>query len=309
MSLTRDILLPVTTAGIMYPALHTLICQIAMPNMVSRQFFQQYSLTASNSITFPKQSGSPGAVVDEIAEGAEIPLDVTAYSAVTVVPKKVGQGFVITRETIEDALVPVQQDQLARISLRVANKIDKDCIDAIDSGRSGSTTATGKSLATDGTEFVMSGSGGPGLGMYDIIEGKALVENNNYMPDTLLVHPMAKKYVERLPHFTALMYYGEPKMQEGLIATPGKFGDILGLDAFASTNCGTGSAYVLSRGRTSNILGQYSPLGFFVERRPLTTAIKPLEERDSIGIYVTTRYGVVVLKGEAAAEITSINVS
>jgi len=57
-------------------------------NMVARSFFQPYTLTASNSITFPKQSGSPGAVVDEVAEGAGIPLDVTAYTSTTVVPKK-----------------------------------------------------------------------------------------------------------------------------------------------------------------------------------------------------------------------------
>jgi len=309
MSLQESILLPVTTAGIMYPALHTLIHQIAMPNMVSRTFFQQYSLTASNSITFPKQSGSTGAVVDQISEGAEIPLDVTPYSATTVVPKKFGQGFVITRETIEDTLVPVVQDQLARISIRVANKVDKDCISAIGAGATSSVTASGKSLATDGTEFVMSGSGGPGLGMYDIIDGKASIEAYSYIPDTLLVHPNVKKFVERLPHFTALQYYGQPKMQEGFIAVPGKFGDILGLDAYSSTNCPTGSAYVLSRGRTGNILGQYSPMGYFVERRPLTTAVKPLEERDSIGVYVTTRYGVTVLEGKTIAKIISINSS
>jgi len=309
MSLQTDVMLPVTTAGLMYPTLNTLIHQIAMPNLVARGFFQTYTLTTGNSITFPKQSGSTGAVVDQIAEGAEIPIDVTPYEATTVVPKKYGLGFVVTRETIEDAMVPVVQDQLARIAIRVANKIDKDCIDAIDAGATSSVTATGKSLATDGTEFVMSGSGGPGLGMYDIIDAKAEVEAYNYVPDTLLVHPSVKKFVERLPHFTALQYYGEPKMQEGWLATPGKFGEILGLDAFCSTNCPTGSAYVLSRGKTSNILGQYSPMGFFVERRPITTAIKPLEERDSIGIYVTTRYGVVVLEGKTICKIIKINSS
>jgi hypothetical protein len=309
MSLSREILSPVTTAGMLYPALHTLVSQIAMPNMVSRQFLQQYSLTASNSVTFPKQSGSPGAVINKVAEGVEIPLDVTAYNSVNVVPYKVAHGFIITRETIEDSLIPIQQDQLARSSLRVANKVDKDCIDAIQTGRSGSAAATGKSLATNGAEFVMSGSGGPGIGMYDIIGGKALIENNNYVPDTLLVHPRSKVFIERLPHFTALAYYGEPKMQEGFIATPGKFGDILGLDAYSSTNCPTGSAFVLSRGRTTNILGQYSPLGFFVERRALTTAVKPLEERDSIGVYVTMRYAPTVIRGEAGAEITGINVT
>jgi len=63
MSLQREILSPVTTAGLLYPALHTLVVQIAMPNeneeeeslfsgnMVARGFFQPYVLTASNHST------------------------------------------------------------------------------------------------------------------------------------------------------------------------------------------------------------------------------------------------------------------
>jgi len=47
----------------------------------------------------------------------------------------------------------------------------------------------------------------------------------------------------------------------------------------------------------------------FVERRPITTAIKPLEERDSMGIFITMRYGVTVLKGETATAINAINVT
>ena len=145
------------------------------------------------------------------------------------------------------------------------------------------------------------------------------------LQETLLVHPLQKAHIEKLPHFTSLMHYGEPILQEGLIAVPGKFGDILGLDAYCSINCPTGSAYVLSRGRTTNILGQYSPMGMFVEifeseqskedriklisekeevpdpklhRRPITTGIKALEERDSVGVYITARYSPVVLRGE-----------
>ena len=152
MSLQREILSPVTTAGILYPALHTQVLQIAMPKeidnpksinssinkynirwiksisgiMVSRQFFQQYSLTASNSITFPKQDGETAAVVQKVAEGVEIPLDVTAYTSVNVVPYKIAHGFIITKEMIEDSLIPIQQDQLVRSALRFANKIDRD---------------------------------------------------------------------------------------------------------------------------------------------------------------------------------------
>ena len=208
-----------------------------------------------------------------------------------------------------DTLIPIQQDQLIRSSLRIANKIDKDCIDAIGVGTGSTLSASGKSLALNGTEFVISGSGGPGLGMYDILDAIKEVESYNYIPDSILMHPKAKAHITRLPQFTAQFAYGEPILQEGMMQVPGKFGTILGLDAYASTNCPTGSAFVLSRGRTTNILGQYSPLGFFVERRPITSAIKSLEERDSIGVYITARYAPVVLKGETVCSITGINVS
>ena len=87
---------------------------------------KQYSLTASNSITFPKQNGETAAVVQKVAEGVEIPLDVTAYTSVNVVPYKIAHGFIITKEMIEDSLIPIQQDQLVRSALRFANKIDRD---------------------------------------------------------------------------------------------------------------------------------------------------------------------------------------
>jgi len=309
MSLQREILSPITTVSMLYPALSQQIVQVAMPNMVARQFFQQYSLTASNSVTFPKQAGTISAVVQRIAEGTEIPLDVTPYTQVNVSPYKIAQGFVVTKEMIEDQLIPIQQDQLVRAALRFANKVDIDCVNVIAAGTGSTVTSTGKSLAFDGTEFVISGSGGPGIGTYDIINAKAKVEQYNYMPDTLLVHPLAKTHIEKLPHFTSLAHYGQPILQEGLIQVPGKFGDILGLDAFSSTNCPTGSAFVLSRGKTSNIMGQYSPMGMFVERRPITTGIKALEERDSVGVYITARYAPVILQGNTICSIGSINVT
>src|SRR5437660_1776487 len=311
MSLTREVLTPVTTAAGLYPALHTLISQVAMPNMVARQLYQQYTLTASNSVTFPKQAGDSGAVINEVGEGAEILLDVTPYSYVNVVPKKFGQGFIISRETIEDSMLPVQTDNLVRISLRTANKVDQDCIDTVITGvQAGNTfTGSGTSLFFQGAETVISGSGS--IGQYDVIDSTIKIERYNYVPDSLFVHPNTKAFITRLPHFTTSVHYGDAVMKEGQLAAPGLFGEILGLDAFSSINIPgftrnyTGTyaaaqprAIIASRGRTSNILGQYSPLGFFVERRPLTTAVKPLEERDSIGIYVTIRYAPVVVQGK-----------
>jgi len=216
-------------------------------------------------------------------------------------------------------MLPVQTDNLVRISLRTANKVDQDCIDTAITGVQGGSafTGSGTSLFFQGAETVISGSGS--IGQYDIIDSTIKIERFNYVPDSLFVHPNTKAFITRLPHFTTQPHYGEAVMKEGQLAAPGLFGEILGLDAFASINVPgftrnyTGTyaaaqprALVASRGRTSNILGQYSPLGFFVERRPLTTAVKPLEERDSIGIYVTIRYAPVVVQGKTIAVIHTL---
>ena len=124
MSLTREILSPVTTAGLLYPALHQLISQIAMPNdmlgdslnigyhgctsivkekSLHRRIFPTCCFDGvqtsihnegwDSSITFAKQVGQVAAVVQRISEGVEIPLDVTAYNSVNAVPYKIGHGY------------------------------------------------------------------------------------------------------------------------------------------------------------------------------------------------------------------------
>lgn len=320
MSLQRTILSPVTTAGGLYPALFTLISQTCMPNMISRQFYQQYALTAGNSMSFSKQAGDAGAVINQVAEGQEAPLDITAYTYANVVPYKVMQGFMITRETIEDSLLPIQSDQLVRMSLRIANKVDQDCLDTIVNGSGSNATANGTSLFFQGAETVVSGSGS--IGQYDIDAAVQNIEVNNYIPDTLVIHPYTKRYVVRLPHYTTDIYKGQ--FNVGAVAQPGMFGQIGDIDCFVTRNLpgfasmtyrnvtegGVGKYYpravVLSRGRAGNILGQYSPMGVFVERRPLTTAVKPIEERDSIGIYASMRYSPVVLRGQTIAIINTM---
>ncbi len=121
MSLQREILSPVTTAGMLYPALSQQVVQIAnFENLASRRQIAKYGQpcvfsaisldrvqTFSHlrkgdiSVTFPKQAGSTAAVVQRVAEGTEIPLDVTPYTQVNVVPYKIAQGFVVTKEMID----------------------------------------------------------------------------------------------------------------------------------------------------------------------------------------------------------------
>jgi hypothetical protein len=50
-------------------------------------------------------------------------------------------------------------------------------------------------------------------------------------------------------------------------------------------------------------------MGYFVERRPLTTEVQAMPSRDSMGVFITTRYGVSVVNGDPLAVISGINVT
>ncbi len=298
-----DILSPVTTAGGLYPALHTMIVQTAMPKMVARQFFQQYSLTGAttNSISFAKQAGSTSVVYNRTEEGQLIPLDMTPYTFTNVVPYKVGSGYLITRELIEDSMLPVVQDQLTRKALIMGNTVDKDCVTAlIDNALAANTvTGTGTSMYYDGTATTLATT----LGTYDITDAIKNVKKYNYEPNILFINPTIEGQIRRLPHFTATNWFGDKVLMHGEIGT------ILGLRVVVSSNCVNSTnnvAFVISTGLTANVQQQYSPLGYFVEKRPLSTQVKEIPERDSQAVYMTMRYSPVVLKSESYAMINTL---
>jgi len=204
-----------------------------------KKLFPEFPLVAGKTATFVKQSGSRAAAISEISEGAEISMDFTPYTTVTVTPYKKGLRERISRENIEDLYIPVIEDQLRRLARRMAYTIDKDCMTVIDSAAASSSAGTGTSLGATGTEFTISG----GLGTKDILKAKACIEGYNFIPDSILLNPVNAREVMYLPQFSLHMQYGEPVIQSGMLGT------IYGMAVYISTVVPAGNAYILSTGQ------------------------------------------------------------
>ena len=299
MAFVRDALTWVEAGAVQYPALHKKIIELTMPALVVKRLFPEFPLVAGKSATFVKQKGSRAAAINEVAEGSEIPMDFTPYETIVVTPYKKALRERITRENIEDLYIPVIEDQLRRLARRMAYTIDKDCMTVIDTAAATTLTATGTSLSATGAEFTISG----GLGTKDILKAKAAIEAFNFIPDTILLNPINARDVMYLPQFSLYAYVGE----EEAPVRSGKIGSIYGLDVYISTVVDAGKAYILSTGK--NLSASYSPLGFFVVKRPLLTDLEWKKEFDAIDIILSTRYAPVVTCGEAVAKITGLATS
>jgi len=294
MAFVRDALSWVDTGAVQYPALHKKIIELTMPALVVKKLFPEFPLVAGKTATFVKQSGSRAAAISEVSEGAELPMDFTPYTTIVVTPYKKGLRERISRENIEDLYIPVIEDQLRRLARRMAYTIDKDCQIVIDAGAGNSITATGTSLSATGTEFTISG----GLGTKDILKAKAIIEGYALIPDSILINPVNARDVMYLPQFSLHLQYGEPVIQTGSI------GKIYGMDVFISTVMPAGTGYILSTGQ--NLSAAYSPMGFFIIKRPLMTDMEIKKEFDSVDVTLTTRYAPVVTYGEAIVKVTGL---
>jgi hypothetical protein len=301
MSMLRDAFTWVDTGGIAYPALHKKIIELTMPGLIVKRLFPEFPLVAGKAATFVKQSGSRSAGISEISEGAEIMMDYTPYSTVTVTPYKKGLRERISRENIEDLYIPVIEDQLRRLARRMAYTIDLDCLNVIGNGAGSTSGATGKSLAATGTEFTITG----GLGSKDILIAKAAIEAKSFIPDTIILSPVNARDVYYLPQFTLYAYYGvegeTPPIQTGIV------GKIYGMNVLVSAVQSAGTAYILSTGQ--NVSAAYAPMGFFVIKRPLTTDTEIKKEFDTVDVVLSTRYAPVVLNGDAIAQVTGLATS
>ena len=61
--------------------------------------------------------------IRQIAEGAEIPLDATAFTSITFAPKKWGVAIRITREMMEDSQFDILESNLREIGRRFGDGI------------------------------------------------------------------------------------------------------------------------------------------------------------------------------------------
>ena len=255
MALVESALNYVDTGAIAYPSLHKMIIELAMPILVVKKLFPEFPLVNGRTATFVKENGGRSAGISQVGEGAEIMMDFTPLTTVTITPYKKGLRERISRENIEDLYIPVIEGQLRRLARRMAYTIDKDCMTVIDAAAVTSNAATGTSLSATGSTFTIANT----VGTKDLLAAKAAIESYNLEPDNILLNPINARDIMFLPQFSLYSQYGESKsaLQTGVI------GSIYGWTVNISSVVPAGTAYVLSTGQ--NPSAAYSPMGFFVK--------------------------------------------
>jgi hypothetical protein len=178
------------------------------------------------------------------------------------------------------------------LARRFAVTIEKKILDAIEAGAGSTITASGKSLFYTGSEVTLAGT----LGQYDIIDAIKAIKSKNLIPEYLLVSPTREADIEKLPHFSSALHYGES------VNLTGALGTIYGLTVLVSPIIPDNRAYVVSVGK--NPSAAWEPLGFLVWKRPLSVETEYEKSTQRHIIYLSVRFSPVITSSASIAKIT-----
>jgi hypothetical protein len=306
---------------LMYPGLSQMIVEYAMPAQIFRQMYIHYPSMGRQAVTIPKEA-TPASMVgatttgvivgSRVGEGDEMPLNILPVTSDTVTTYKVGEGYQVTREMILFQQVPIIQQRLKRLGITLGNTIDFDCAATVEAAvattDSGIHTnvVSGKTKGLDNTVAVEAGT----LGQYDFVDAKVRMMQNNLFADTLIVQPKGAGHIAKLPQFKSYM-------NTGIVGgyAHGEIGNVEGLRVLVSRHSGAQAAtnlvtdginYVMTGTLTTapNPLGQYTPMGYFVESLPIQTMVQDNPRRDAYEVYALCMFAPVVVTTNAIERLS-----
>lgn len=234
--------------------------------------------------------GGAGSYAEEVAEGAAIPVNEEAYSKIDVEVKKYATRPLITKEMIDDGLFNIVEHEIKKAGLRLENTLNRVVLENL--------------LAKlDGLEDI--DPVGDHIAVTDIAVAIAEVKEANWMPDTLITHPIAEGHLLQDSNLVYVAYAGtETPLREGTIPR------LLGL-----------KPYTLSVSPRSNIGVYWDGTGganhyyaivldsnnsaVIVMRDDITISQYEDPIKDLVGITAKMRFGVGVLHNNAGVRILS----
>jgi len=285
--------------GLAFPELTQNMIQQPYDMTDFRKFLFYHKLTKSNRVIFPVVDGSSTAVVDRIAEGARITMNLAGVRGIECVAYKIGRGMRITYETRKWEQIPYIQEMLRNIKLELYNTVYTDIMTAIVNGVAAANifAATGNSLGRDMNVGNIAGT----IGQADILTGKRILEEN-YKGDSivLLVNPRGHEQVSFLFHYSDKDVYGagEPHVT-------GRRGRMEGCDIYVSNLVPAGTAWMLAVDPQSwKEPSSYTPIGFFLDDGGIRALQRDVPQRDAWESYFVWIYGVCITRGENIVQMT-----
>jgi len=261
-------------SNLLQEQVHKEISQGAEPWKVMREILPIIK-TDSYSVRIVK--GEIGTYAVDVAEGSKVPIDTQVYTKEDITISKTGTRPIITNELIEDGLFDIIQLELSKAGARMENKLNRDCLLEI-------LTDT-----TAGTSDL--DPAGPHVAVTDIAKARADVAGNNYLPDTLIMHPSFEGYLLQDSNLVYVSYAGASAGLRGA-----QTGKIMGLTPHICSVTTGDTGHVWGSTDASNnyngIIMDKAAHTYLAMRRDLTVEEYEDPIHDILGIACTMRYGV-----------------
>lgn len=249
-----------------------------LPEVTKAQIGRQYAAHIAGPSDVPGSSidfniaSANAMTVFKVAEGAAVPVSVQAFTTVNVKPDKYGTRPLVTKEMLEDNQFNMVQTHTRQALLEMAYNETALVVSALDGAAS--TVA-----------------GGAALTIANITTAKTTLENSNFHPDVMFVGPEAYNDLLNLDTFVEYNKSNSDTLRTGAV------GKIFGMDVVVVTAGGftTTSSYILDS-REAYAL---------VEKRPIAVQQYEVPEADQMGIVITQRLAVSLLKSSAVVKITT----
>ena len=300
----------VERAEFAYPELSTRINQAVFPANIFVNTLTYYSIADRKvpSVTFVLQT-IPGTTptIQPIGESEDIPVDMTPYTRATTTPDFWGASVRIPRTVMEDLQIPVMQDYLQRITFKTQYTRDKHVERTLNTGLTGTAHAAGTDnfIGFTGTGFDLASV----FSQKDLRELKVQIEQDprNYLMTDLIFNAINAADLIRIPNFVSAFYYGRTDIgvTGAVQQATAPIGLLHGYNVWVSNVAVAGTVYGLAAGG-ANVNNQYSPLGYFVEKRPPTAEQLFWPSTDEFRVFVTTRFKSYLARTQAGRMITGL---
>lgn len=285
--------------GLAYPMLSQMIVETPFEGFPMRSLFALISTPNNPTVMIPRENGSSAAFVTRTAEGAEVALNFAPLIGTQCTCYKVAEGFMVTSEMQRYPQIPVIPQRMRHLAFKMKHTENVDIITAIGAGVPGANVvvATGASLGHDGTQFTIAGT----IGQYDIMNAiRILMQNYKGITSklVLLMNPVGYRQVGVLPMFSSYNQYDSPAYKTGFR------GMIEGCDVVVSNDVPAGVAYIIATDPLSYPTGQYTPVGYFIESRPIETKQWERPDKDAYIVYAYHEYTPCVAYAQGITQIT-----
>lgn len=235
--------------------------------------------------------GEAGTYADRITEGAEIPINVQDYSARTYTVKKLAVRPLISNEMVADGLFDTVNLEVEKAGKRIENAFNRDCLitimDNIDSGNTVDVATAPQDTA-------------------DIADAIGFVTGDNFVPDTLILHPIAEAETLKDANLVYLNTTNPDFWKTGRLG-----GTILGLRPFrCSVSTAATGTWAAGSQTWGGADGNYQALvydsknmGAIALREDISIEQYKDPVRDLTGITVKMRYDVQYIHTTAGCDI------